>query len=153
MKKQLEIIRKPRLFLLQKVGELSLDQLNEIPAGFNNNIIWNMGHLVAAQQGVCYVRAGLPPFTGEDFFNRYKPGSRPEGPVSAAAVEQVRELLFSSLEQLERDYEKGLFANYVSWTTRYGVDISSIDEVLKFIPFHEGLHLGTITAMLKLIHK
>ncbi len=151
MKKQLEILRKPRLFLLNAIKDLSLDQLNEIPAGFNNNIIWNMGHMVAAQQGVCYVRMGLPPFTGEEFFNRYKPGTRPEGAGSAAAVDQVKELLFSSLEQLERDYDQGVFKDYVSWTTRYGVDINTIDEALRFLPFHEGLHLGCIGALTKMI--
>ncbi len=115
MKKHLEIIRKPRLFLLNHINGLSLDQLNEIPVGFNNNIIWNMGHLIAAQQGVCYVRMGLPPYTGEDFFNRYKPGSKPEGPVTAAEVDQIKELLFSTLEQLERDYDQEIFRNYVPW--------------------------------------
>lgn len=153
MKKQLEIIRKPRLFLLNSIKELSLDQLNEIPAGFNNNIIWNMGHMVAAQQGVCYVRMGLPPFTGEDFFNRYKPGSKPEAPVTAAEVDQVKELLFSTLEQLERDYDQGIFKAYVPWVTRYDVAVNTIEEALLFLPFHEGLHLGCITALQKLIRK
>ena len=153
MKKQLEIIRKPRLFLLSSINELSLDQLNEIPQGFNNNIIWNMGHMVAAQQGVCYVRMGLPPFTGEEFFNRYKPGSRPEAPVAASEVDQVKEFLFSTLEQLERDYEQRIFGAYVPWTTRYGVDINNIDEALQFLPFHEGLHMGCIAALKKLIKK
>lgn len=153
MKKQLEIIRKPRLFLLNSINELSLDELNEIPAGFNNNIIWNMGHMVAAQQGVCYVRMGLPPFTGEDFFNRYKPGSKPEAPVTAAEVDQVKELLFSTLEQLERDYDQGIFKAYVPWVTRYDVAVNTIEEALLFLPFHEGLHLGYITALKKLIRK
>lgn len=153
MKKQLEIIRKPRLFLLNSINGLSLDQLNEIPNGFNNNIIWNMGHMIAAQQGVCYVRMGLPPYTGEEFFNRYKPGSKPAGPVTAAEVDQIKELLFSTLEQLERDYDQGIFKAYVPWNSRYDVAINNIDEALLFLPFHEGLHLGCITALQKLIKK
>lgn len=60
MNKQIEIIRKTRVKLLEMLSDLSTDQLNKIPAGFNNNIIWNLAHLVAAQQGICYLRAGLP---------------------------------------------------------------------------------------------
>ena len=53
-------IQQTRTHILSVLNELSLEQLNKIPAGFNNNIAWNLGHLVAAQQGVCYVRSGLP---------------------------------------------------------------------------------------------
>ncbi len=50
MNNKIEKIKKTRRFLLNLVSELSTDQLNEIPPDFNNNIIWNMGHLIAAQQ-------------------------------------------------------------------------------------------------------
>ena len=52
MNDQIETIRKTRSFLLDYIKELNIEQLNKIPAGFNNNIAWNLGHLVAAQQGV-----------------------------------------------------------------------------------------------------
>ena len=77
MKDEIEIIRKIRKYLLESVKDLSIDQLNTTPAGFNNNIAWNLGHMIAAQQGICYVRAGLQPPAGEGFFNTYKPGSKP----------------------------------------------------------------------------
>jgi hypothetical protein len=57
--KQLDILRQPRLKILNILESFSLEQLNMIPAGYNNNIIWNLGHMVAAQQGVCYKRAGV----------------------------------------------------------------------------------------------
>ena len=65
MTKQIEIIKKTRVSLLELVKDLSTEQLNKIPDGFNNNIIWNLAHMIAAQQGVCYVRAGLAPVVGE----------------------------------------------------------------------------------------
>ena len=59
MNNKIENIKNTRRFLLDRVSELSSDQLNEIPTEFNNNIIWNLGHLIAAQQRICYIRSGL----------------------------------------------------------------------------------------------
>ena len=67
MNNKIERIKKIRFFLISVVNELAVDQLNEIPSGFNNNIIWNPGHLTAAFQGVCYIRAGLKPVVNEKY--------------------------------------------------------------------------------------
>lgn len=37
----------------------SLEQLNKIPAGFNNNLIWNIGHIIVAQQSLIYQLSNL----------------------------------------------------------------------------------------------
>src|SRR6476660_6308335 len=101
MHPQIETIRKTRTALLTLIQELSVEELNEIPAGFNNNIIWNVAHLVAAQQGVCYLRAGLPLRIEEKYFLPYKPESKPAHYVAAEEVEAIKALLFSTLDQLE----------------------------------------------------
>ena len=69
MTKSIEIIKKPRLALFELIKDLSIEQLNQVPPGFNNNIIWNMGHLIAAQQGICYRRAGTDMIVSEDYYN------------------------------------------------------------------------------------
>ena len=149
--KQLDIIRYPRLTILKTLDGFSLDQLNNIPAGFNNNIIWNLGHMIAAQQGICYKRAGLDTWVSDSFFNAYKSETKPEGPVDAAAFEEIKTLLTTSIDELEHDYKNGIFLNYPVWTTRYGVEITSIDDAIAFLPFHEGLHIGYIMALRKLV--
>ena len=151
MNNKIEKIRKTRNFLLTIIKELTIEQLNTIPEGFSNNIIWNLGHLIAAQQGVCYVRAGLDTWVDEDFFNSYKPGSKPERKLNDEEVENIKELFFSSLDVLEKDYEKNFWSIYPSWNTRYGITISSIDEAIEFLQFHEGLHTGYIMAMKKVV--
>ncbi|MDB5155092.1 MAG: DinB family protein [Mucilaginibacter sp.] len=59
MTKQIEIIRTLREYLLSNVKDLTTGQLNKIPEGFGNNIIWNLAHIISAQQSICYIRAGL----------------------------------------------------------------------------------------------
>ncbi|MCD8741445.1 DinB family protein [Mucilaginibacter roseus] len=146
MIKAIEILQKPRLQLLQLIESLDIHLLNEVPAGFNNNIAWNLGHIVAAQQGVCYLRAGLPMRISQDLYELYKPGSRPEKFISEAEIKEISGLLTTTLEQLEQDYTEGLFSNYTPWTTRYGVEINNIGDAISFLPFHDGLHHGYVLA-------
>lgn len=150
MNKTIDNLRKTRQAALAMTESLTAEQLNKIPQGFNNNIIWNLGHLVAAQEGVCYKRSGMPTNVSDDFFERYRPGSKPEQVVSDEEIALIRGLLISSLDQLEADHAAGkLVMN--PWTTRYGVDINTIDEGINFLPFHEGLHMGVISAQAKLV--
>ena len=151
MNKGLDFIRKARLVQINTINELTIEQLNEVPKGFNNNIIWNMAHLIATQQIVCYRRAGVEPVLDADFINAYAPGSRPERFISAEEVAGIQELFFSTLDRFEQDLQTGLFNNYTAWTTRAGVDINNIDDVLAFLPYHEGIHMGYIQAQKRIL--
>lgn len=147
MNKQFDILKKTRKYLLEVINDLNIEQLNEIPEGFNNNISWNLGHMISTQQGVCYVRAGLPIFVDQKYFETYKPGTKPEAMVGSNELEILKQLFVSSIDQFETDYENNLFKNYIPWTTRYGIELSNIDELTAFLIYHEGLHLGYIMAL------
>ncbi|RCH54979.1 DinB family protein [Mucilaginibacter hurinus] len=146
MLKSIEIIQKPRVALFKLLDSLTIEQLNTVPAGFNNNIIWNFAHMVAAQQGVCYLRAGLKTIITQDLYLAYKPETKPEKYVDADEFDHIKQLSISTLEQLDADYSAGLFNQYVPWTTRYGVELRNIDDAISFLPFHDGLHTGYIMA-------
>ena len=151
MIKQISSISKTRHFILEAIKDLSDEQLNRVPANFNNNIIWNMGHMIAAQQGVCYRRSGLPLKVDESFFEAYKPGTKPESKLSSQEIGKIKNLLFYTLDQLEQDYQAKVFANYGSFSTRYGLEIASIEDAIDFLPFQEGLHTGTIFSLKRLV--
>ncbi len=137
--------------LLEQVKNLSIEQFNQIPEGFSNNISWNMGHLVAVQQGICYQKAGLPQLISDDFFEKFKPGSKPNGIFSKNDILHIKELLVITLDQLENDYNNLVFCNYTVWFTRIGTRVNNIDNGLKFLSFHEKLHSGTIAALKRLV--
>ncbi|MES3016824.1 MAG: DinB family protein [Bacteroidota bacterium] len=152
MHKQLDVVRKTRTAILNLIGDMSTDELNKVPAGFNNNIIWNIAHLIAAQDNIFYVKSGHPlKNIDQQYFDAYKPGSKPEGPVSSEEIERIKQLLFSSLDQLGVDLETNLFANYPAWATRYGVDMESADDGLNLLPFHDGLHFGYMMALKRVL--
>ena len=151
MNEKIEIIRKVSSSLLAGIKDLTNDQWNKKLPGFNNNIVWNLGHLVASQQGICYARAGLSIKVPDDFFNNYKPGSKPERIISEVEIEEIKQLLFSSLDDFEQDYQNGLWPSYPTWTTRSGIEINSIDKAIDFIYYHEGLHSGYILTMKRIV--
>src|SRR5476651_1114831 len=112
MTKATDIIKQPRIKILEVLKEFSLEQLNEVPTGFNNNILWNLGHMVAAQQGICYSRMALPRIIDDEFFMAYKHDTKPEKFIDAAEFEKIKELMFSTLDKLDVDLQNNIFANY-----------------------------------------
>jgi hypothetical protein len=146
-------IRKTREHVLDIIKELSLEKLNKIPHGFNNNIIWNVGHLVAGQQTICYIRCGKDISIAEDFFNSFKPGSKPERFIQSDEEDEIKRMLFTSLDILEKDYQQNKFEPYKPWVTRTGIDINNINEAIIYLYHHEGVHTGVISTIKKLVQK
>jgi hypothetical protein len=146
-------IRKTRILVLDLIKELSLEKLNKIPHGFNNNIFWNAGHLVAAQQTICYLRGGHSLRISEDFFNNFKPGSRPERFFQSDEEDEMKKLLFGSLDILENDLQQNKFEPFTPWITRTGININNIGQALIYLHHHEGLHTGIIYSMKKMVQK
>lgn len=113
--------------------------------------MWNLGHMIAAQQGVCYKRAGLPSRVDETFFETFKPGSKPERLYTADDLALIKELFTATINQLADDLQTDMFGNYTMLTTRYGPELHSVTDAVAFLPFHEGLHIGVIGSLGKLV--
>ena len=151
METRIETLKKVRANFIKVIEDLTIEELNEIPAGFNNNVIWNLGHLLASQQGLCYVRAGSKITIDEQYFLTYKAETKPNGFVESTEVDKIKELFISAIDQFELDYNKNIFTNYTPWTNRYGIEITNIDEAIVYVLFHEGLHLGYVLALIRLL--
>lgn len=126
----------------------TLEDLNKIPEGFNNNIIWNIAHMVVTTQVLAYKLSGLPMVVSDEMIGKYKKDSKPEGDVTQAEVDEINDLLISTMTQLEADYKAGVFKNYTEYTvSTTGNTLRSIDDVLQFDLVHEGMHYGYILAL------
>ena len=146
----LNFLKRIRNTIIQELKDLPIEQLNTIPLEFNNNILWNAAHLVASDQRMFYIRSGQEPLVPANFIEKYQKGTRPEGLIDESEANEIKKLLSYSLEKFELDYKNNLFNNYQSWTTSYGNTISTIEDAIVFLPFHEGLHLGCIKALKKI---
>ncbi|MBO3117994.1 DinB family protein [Winogradskyella sp. DF17] len=146
-----DITTKNRTILKSYLENLSLEDLNKIPRGFNNNIIWNIAHVVATQQILVYTLSGLEPIIDTAFINKYRKGTKPDQLVFEQEVNVIKGLLFSTIEQTEKDYKAQRFKTYTTYTVSTKSTITSLDEAIEFNNFHEGIHLGYIYALRKLI--
>jgi len=144
-------IKNTRIFIIELVKDLSTEQLNKIPTGFNNNIIWNIAHLTAAQQNMCYVRSGLTITVKEEHFSPFLSGTKPEKFIEQKEIESIFIALINSMDRLADDYTNGIFKQFDPWDKRYGMKLNSIEDAINFVPFHEGMHIGYIMALKKLV--
>lgn len=140
-----------RKMYLNLMDRYSLDQLNKIPQGFNNNLIWNIGHVIVAQQAIIYRGSNLPMYVSDELMEMYKPGTKPTRPVSQAEVDQLKELLISLIDKTQEDYYKNVFTTYNERTTGTGFHLGSLRDAFEFNNYHEGLHLGYMMGLRKYI--
>lgn len=136
---------------LKSVQTLSIEQLNKIPEGHNNNIIWHIGHMMASQQILCYGRSGVELHLPTDFIDKYRKGTSPKGWVKLVSIEEIKPLFLSTAEIFEKEYQAGKFKAYESYTTAAGATLTTIDEAITYSYGHENLHYGNILTMLKIV--
>ena len=146
-----ESLKKSRKLIINILKNLDLNKLNTIPSNFKNNIIWNIGHLVVTQQLLCYRNSGLNCLVSDQLIDKYKKGTSPEKEVTEQEFQHLVDLFLKLPKTLEEDYKKGLFVGYSSYTTSVNVTLNSIDDAVAFNLYHEGIHLGIILQLIKLI--
>lgn len=76
MNATLELTRTSRLILSQILPNYTLAQLNKIPVGYSNNLIWNIAHVIVVQQMLVYGLSGLPMKISNEMVEKYKKGSK-----------------------------------------------------------------------------
>ncbi len=149
---RIEVLVKVRKTILKSINDLSLNEVNEIPAGFNNNIAWNLGNILVSQQSVLYRCSGLPVKLDEKYFPLYKGGTKPEADLTTEELDTLKSLFEEQTNIMESDFSQGVFKEYREWNHGMtGIDIDSIDTAIQFLTFHESLHLGYIMALKKAI--
>lgn len=151
MKDTFEVNLTSRKMLDAYFENYTLEQLNKIPEGFNNNLIWNIAHIIVTQQLLVYKLSGLPMMVSDEMVEKYRKGTKPVQDVTQEEVEVIKELLFDTLHKLEEDYNNGIFKNYQEYPTSTGFILKSVVGAIEFNNFHEGLHLGVMMSIRKFV--
>jgi len=129
----------------------TLEQLNTVPEGFSNNLIWNIGHTIVVQQLLVYKLSGLPTMLSEEMITKYQRGSRPEDFVEQKEVDELQELLFKTIDKTIVDFENGLFKDYHLFTNSIGFTLRNVEEAIAFNYYHEATHMGIMMSIRKFI--
>ncbi|MCR5861040.1 DinB family protein [Flavobacterium sp. J372] len=129
----------------------STEQLNKIPPGFSNNLIWNIGHIIVSQQMLMYLASGNTPNVSIEMIERYKRGTRPESDASSEEIAEIRSMLFTLVDKSEEDYNAGVFTTYTERKTELGFTLTSIEDAIEFNNYHEATHLGIMMSLRKFV--
>ena len=151
MQKQFDILQKNRTILKYFLENLSKDELFRIPKGFNNNIWWNIAHVVVTTQILTYGLSGVDYPMEKELIEKYRKGTSPEGKPSTDEIKKMGEYMFSTLNDMEADYKTGKFSAFREYLTSPKVLLQTVEDAISFSVFHDGLHLGAINALRKAI--
>ncbi len=151
METEFKITRRLRELFKLYFENYSLEQLNKIPDGFNNNLIWNIGHVIVSQQSLVYKGSGMTANVDEALFGLYARGTKPQRDITQAEADELKTLLFSLIEKTEADYADGLFTTYNARSSEMGFALDTVEDAIAFNNHHESLHLGIMMQMRKFI--
>ncbi|HDZ05306.1 MAG TPA: DinB family protein [Maribacter sp.] len=125
------------------------EKLLKIPEGFNNNIYWNIAHTVVTQQILIYKFSGLQMRVPDDLIAKFSKGTVPDGTATDEEIMVVADFLISTAEWLIEDYDTALFQTFNEYATSARVTLRNVEDAIAFNLFHEGLHIGQISLLLK----
>jgi len=140
-----------RKVLVNYIKELTHQQLITIPANFNNSIFWNIAHTLVTQQLLIYRFSGLPLNIKSEIIEKYTKGSKATTNISKEEIKYVKSKLVATILKTKEDYNQGLFKHYDPYLTSVDISLNNIEDALKFGAFHDGIHLGVILSLKKLV--
>ncbi|MEO6521790.1 MAG: DinB family protein [Mucilaginibacter sp.] len=144
MTQYLDKLEEERKLLLERTKDLTVDQYNIIPPGFNNNIIWNMGHILVVSESLLYENSPYKRPEHEFMISSFQRGSTPDEIIEEDDILLIRH----SLQQTAQFYKRCTGMN------RPGDESVSVsNEVMQFLLFHENMHYRTIARLLEIVRK
>lgn len=145
----LKMLNVTRGFLLKNVSKLSEEQLLTIPEGSKNNILWNLGHIVASEGSMIYGMAGVESPLPENYSALFSGGTSPADWTETPDCKEVLGHLGTLSAQVKSDYEAGKFAGYKSQELFPGLTFDNVEDAISFHILHEGIHMGLIMNLVK----
>ncbi|WP_420629529.1 DinB family protein [Candidatus Leptofilum sp.] len=149
--KFVQIFQQNRAYIEQIIDTMSDEQMLVMPAGFDNNIAWNLGHLIVVQQSLIYRLCGLPTLTRRAHVRLFSPGTSPADWQDTPDLAEVRRLLTETTAQTIADAAADRFQNYRPYTTTTSFDLPTFEDATAFNLYHEALHFGAIMALRNVI--
>jgi len=148
---ELTILHTNRLKLKEIMEQLPEEKLLHIPTGFNNHVLWQIGHIVVSCQRLIYLRSGLPLGISETYNNNFKIGSDPKKWATTPDIQEVKHSLLSTLSQLQQDLANNIFTTYEPFKASGGFMVSNHLQALTYANCHEAEHTGSLKYLMRVV--
>lgn len=135
-----------RSYLLEVLEDVTEEEAEFIPKGFNNNIRWNLGHTYLDQylwiQALTKEKTKVPEEFNAWFGFRTSPANFTS---ETPSFDELKALLKAQPDRIKEIYGDQLEVEYPP--TEMGMH--TIEQVLVRTIFHEGMHIQTILDIKK----
>lgn len=127
------------------------ENIDVIPPGFRNNIRWHLGHIPVINElilhAICGLPATLPPGYAELFGHGLSPSDW--GGKEVPSVDEILGEIRKQAAAIEAQ-TSGRLGEPLPSPLRIGKygEFRNLAEVLNFLFYHEGVHVGVIKGLL-----
>lgn len=145
----IEQFRFVRQCTVNYVNRIEEHKMEAVPAGLNNNIKWNLGHIYVSAEKIIFQLTGEQASIPEKFSAYFGMGTSPaswseEPPTKEELIELLNQQLIKVEALMEHRIEEPLQEAY---RTSTGLLISSVAACISFCLYHEGMHFAAIKSM------
>lgn len=124
------------------------DLMDIVPAGFNNNLHWQFGHVVALLETELVRLLGKDDDVGKRFNKHFGTGTNPDDfDDETPSIEEIKTLL----DQQQTEYNQVTEDRLKEKLTEPVMGMTASYELAGFIILHESLHAGKIQEMKRLL--
>ena len=128
-----------------KLGE-SIDDavLKVVPNGFNNNILWNLGHLYGATEGLLFRASGRDIQLPEAYVEAFGGGTSPKTWTNEPpSREDILSRLAEQSKRVAETFEGHLDEALPKELNIAGIEMKTVADLLDFTTLHESMHFTT----------
>lgn len=142
------LIEQNRNQTLNVVSQVTEQQADVIPVGFNNNIRWHLGHILTIHERLAFRLIGEPLDLPDELMNLFLNGTRPaDWTISPPDLQTLIQRLEEQPERI-RTRLQGRLQDELTFPFK---EFNRLAEVLVFSIGHEATHNGFMMALKKLL--
>jgi hypothetical protein len=126
--------------------------LQEVPNGFNNNILWNLGHLIVATENLLFKASGRETHHPEGYEEAFGGGTSPKTWTAEPATKnEVLSHLVEQSKRISTTFEGHVGDALPKELTIAGIEMKTVRDLLEFTMIHETMHFTTIRLYNKIL--
>lgn len=144
------LFERTRKSILGYTAELTPEQRSIVPVGFNNNIHWQLGHVIFIADVIVLGFAGHASQVPAEYKTFFGPGTKPaDWTTEAPAWEELLDV-FTKQTQALRETFAGQTNEPVANKDNFA-KAETVENLLELNTMHESSHSGMINAMSRLV--
>lgn len=124
------------------------EKWNEQPSGYSNTIHWNAGHIYFSAEGLLHTADDSYEIERPEWGALFATGTHPsEWTGDVPEAEEIVKALKRQAGRIEAHFAEKRSAEASNPLTIAGFEMATVEAILQFVTWHEGIHTGIIKSL------